>query len=130
ELLKSVTVVRGPTGNSYGSGAIGGVVAFETIDADDVLRDDEKWAISNRTGFESNGKGLFSGLQMATRFSDAFEVVGGVVYRNSKDYENASGQDVPYTAQKPISGLAKATFRPADGHEVAISGMHYDNNYL
>ena len=130
ELMKSVTVVRGTTGNSYGSGAIGGVVAFETIDAEDVLRDGERWALSNRTGFESNGGGLFSGVQGAARFSDAFEVVGGAVYRKSKDYENASGQDVPFTGQEPVSGLAKATFRPADGHEVEVSGMHYDNNYL
>ena len=41
ELLKQVTVIRGPVSNAYGSGGIGGVVAFETMDAGDFLRDGE-----------------------------------------------------------------------------------------
>jgi hemoglobin/transferrin/lactoferrin receptor protein len=130
ELLKSVTVVRGPSGNSYGSGAIGGVVAFETIDADDVLRDGEKWGLANNTGYESNGGGWFTSVQAATRFNDAFDLVGAAVYRKSGDYANASGQTIPFTGQQPTSGLVKATFRPADGHEVELSGMHYVNQYL
>jgi hemoglobin/transferrin/lactoferrin receptor protein len=130
ELLKSATVVRGPSGNSYGSGAIGGVVAFETIDADDVLRDGETWALQNNTGYASNGGGWFTGVQAAKRFNDAFDLVGAAVYRKSGDYANATGQTVPFTAQEPISGLVKATFRPADGHEIELSGMHYVNQYL
>ncbi|TIT35615.1 MAG: TonB-dependent receptor, partial [Mesorhizobium sp.] len=46
ELIKSVDVIRGPVANTYGSGAIGGVVLFETKDADDYLRDGETWAAS------------------------------------------------------------------------------------
>ncbi|HVY21115.1 MAG TPA: TonB-dependent hemoglobin/transferrin/lactoferrin family receptor [Bauldia sp.] len=130
ELLKSVTVVRGPSGNSYGSGAIGGVVAFETIDADDVLRDGEKWALSNNTGYESNGNGWFTALQAATRFNDAFDLVGAAVYRKSGDYANASGETVPFTGQEPVSGLVKATFRPAEGHAIELSGMQYYNQYM
>lgn len=130
ELLKSVTVVRGPAGNSYGSGAIGGVVAFETIDAEDVLRGQESWALSNKTGYESNGPGFFTTVRAANRFNDAFDVVGGFVYRDSDNYTNGEGQVVPNTAQRPVSGLVKATLRPADGHTVVLSGMHYDNQYL
>lgn len=130
ELLKSVTVVRGPVGNTYGSGAIGGVVAFDTIDASDVLRDGESWALASRTGYESNGNGFFQSVQAANRFNDSFDVVGGIVYRKSGDYSTAAGQVVPFSAQNPVSGLAKATFRPADGHEIELSGMHYDNRYL
>ncbi|TJX77891.1 MAG: TonB-dependent receptor, partial [Mesorhizobium sp.] len=33
ELVKSVDVIRGPVANTYGSGAIGGVVFFDTKDA-------------------------------------------------------------------------------------------------
>ena len=38
ELIKSVDVIRGPTANTYGSGAIGGVVFFDTKDAADFLQ--------------------------------------------------------------------------------------------
>src|SRR5690606_40939425 len=42
EMLKSVDVTRGPTSTIYGSGAIGGVVAFELLDADDILMPGER----------------------------------------------------------------------------------------
>lgn len=38
ELLGGVEIVRGPTANVYGSGAIGCVVAFRTKDVDDILK--------------------------------------------------------------------------------------------
>jgi hemoglobin/transferrin/lactoferrin receptor protein len=38
ELVGGVDVVRGPTANIYGSGAIGGVVSFRTKDINDVVR--------------------------------------------------------------------------------------------
>ena len=38
--------MRGPVANTYGSGAIGGVVVFETKDAADFLRPGETWAAS------------------------------------------------------------------------------------
>ncbi|MBL8584844.1 MAG: TonB-dependent receptor plug domain-containing protein, partial [Rhizobiaceae bacterium] len=43
ELLQSVDVIRGPVANTYGSGAIGGVVFYETKDAYDFLRPGETW---------------------------------------------------------------------------------------
>ncbi|WP_114193948.1 TonB-dependent hemoglobin/transferrin/lactoferrin family receptor [Edaphovirga cremea] len=36
-LVKRVEVVRGPSAQLYGSGALGGVVSFETVDAADLL---------------------------------------------------------------------------------------------
>ena len=41
ELVGGVDVVRGPTANIYGSGAIGGVVSFRTKDIQDVVRPGE-----------------------------------------------------------------------------------------
>ena len=38
ELISTVEVVRGPASSLYGSGAVGGVLAFETVDAADLLR--------------------------------------------------------------------------------------------
>ena len=44
ELVQQVDVIRGPVANTYGSGAIGGVVVFDTKDAEDFLRPGETWA--------------------------------------------------------------------------------------
>ncbi|MEO1474777.1 MAG: TonB-dependent receptor plug domain-containing protein, partial [Pseudomonadota bacterium] len=43
ELIGTAEVVRGPASALYGSGAVGGVLAFESVDADDLLADDETW---------------------------------------------------------------------------------------
>lgn len=45
ELIGGVDVVRGPTANIYGSGAIGGLVSFRTKDINDVLRPGERWGV-------------------------------------------------------------------------------------
>src|SRR3954447_1244067 len=45
ELIGGVDVVRGPTTNIYGSGAIGGVASFRTKDINDVLRPGERWGV-------------------------------------------------------------------------------------
>src|SRR5882672_8391025 len=45
ELVGGVDIVRGPTANIYGSGAIGGVVSFRTKDIQDVVRPGERWGV-------------------------------------------------------------------------------------
>src|SRR5690606_20453241 len=55
EMLKRVEVTRGPTSTIYGSGAIGGVVAFEPLDADDILQPGEYAAIRTRPRYGTNG---------------------------------------------------------------------------
>ena len=57
ELVQQVDVIRGPVANTYGSGAIGGVVMFDTKDADDFLREGETWAGSATGRYDTNGKG-------------------------------------------------------------------------
>ena len=57
DLIQSVDVIRGPVANTYGSGAIGGVVFFDTKDAGDFLKPDETWAVSETGRYESNGHG-------------------------------------------------------------------------
>ncbi|MDB5626100.1 MAG: TonB-dependent receptor, partial [Tardiphaga sp.] len=54
ELIGGVDVVRGPTANIYGSGAIGGVVSFRTKDIDDVVRPGERWGVDFATQVGSN----------------------------------------------------------------------------
>jgi len=69
ELLKQVTVIRGPVSNASGTGAIGGVVAFETKAADDFLRAHERWAISEVTLRPAEGHQIQLGATVQ-RFDD------------------------------------------------------------
>ena len=87
ELIKSVDVIRGPTANTYGSGAIGGVVFFDTKDAEDFLKPGETWAGSVTGRYESNGKGWTTSASGAYKFNENWDVLGNIVYR---DYDAVS----------------------------------------
>ena len=129
ELLKQVTVIRGPVSNIYGSGAIGGVVAFETKDARDFLNDGETWALSEKLRYESNGKGFLTSTTGAYRFNDNIDIIGNLNYRDSDEYKNGDGDYVRWTGEKAISGMGKVTMRPAEGHELkfGISRQKYED---
>lgn len=120
EMIEEVTVVRGPVSNIYGSGAIGGVVAFETKSASDFLEPDERFAGSVKGRYETNGDGWTAAATGAARISEAFDVIGNVVYRQADDYTDGDGTTVPFSRYDVLGGLAKAQFRPADGHEVTL----------
>ena len=49
ELVGGIDIVRGPTANIYGSGAIGGVASFRTKDIEDVVRPGERWGVDVKT---------------------------------------------------------------------------------
>ncbi|UXM94462.1 TonB-dependent receptor [Bartonella sp. HY329] len=121
ELLKQVTVIRGPVSNAYGSGAIGGLVAFETKDAADFLLDNERWALSNKLRYESNGKGWLTSTIGAYKFNEDFDVIGNFVYRDSDEYKDGNGKNVRWTGENVVTGMGKVTFRPSDGHEFKLS---------
>ena len=113
ELIQEVDVQRGPIANTYGSGAIGGVVVFETKDADDFLRPGETWAASTTGQYESNGKGWTTSATGAYRFNDAVDVLGNFVWRDYGDYKDGDGDEVSGTSFDVLSGLAQGD-RPAD----------------
>ncbi|MFN4272242.1 MAG: TonB-dependent hemoglobin/transferrin/lactoferrin family receptor [Aliihoeflea sp.] len=123
ELLKQVTVIRGPVSNAYGTGAIGGVVAFETKSAGDFLRSHENWAISEKIRYETNGQGWLSSTTGAVRFNENFDVIGNFVARTSREYKDGNGDLVRWTGEDGLSGYGKVTLRPADGHEITLGAI-------
>lgn len=129
ELLKQVTVIRGPVSNAYGSGAIGGVVAFETKSASDFLRSGETWALSEKVRLESNGDGKLSSTTGAYRFNENIDIIGNLVWRDSDEYKDGNGDIVRWTGEKVRSGYGKMTFRPAEGHEIKLGAIiqRYDD---
>ena len=129
ELLADVDVIRGPVANIYGSGAIGGVVSFRTKDVDDILKPGEQWGVTTHGEIGSN---TFSGLGSifgAVRAGPNAEFIAGGTFRDLDDYKDGSGQKIINSGQTVATGMAKATFRPADGHEVKVGGTHYDADW-
>jgi len=129
EMLKAVTVIRGPVAGVYGSGGIGGSISFETIDARDFLEDDERWAVGLKGGYESNGDGLLGRTTGAMRLTDNADMLICTTNRNVRDSKDGDGNKIRYSGQRSDSQLIKGSFRPADGHELKWGWMRFGSNY-
>jgi hemoglobin/transferrin/lactoferrin receptor protein len=129
ELIKQVDVIRGPVANTYGSGAIGGVVMFETKDAADFLREGENWAAATTLRYETNGDGWTTSTTGAYRFNEAVDVLGNFVYRDYDNYEDGDGHTVGGTGFEVLSGLLKATIRPTENSELKLGWVGAQDNW-
>ncbi len=128
-LLAGVDVIRGPVSNIYGSGAIGGVVTMRTKDTNDILKPGQTWGAESTGEIGSNGPMGYGAVFGAARVGPNVDLFWGGTYRNQSDYSDGNGDTVPGTAATVWTGIAKATFRPADFHEVKISALNYDASY-
>jgi hemoglobin/transferrin/lactoferrin receptor protein len=129
ELLGSVDVVRGPTANIYGSGAIGGVVSFRTKDADDILQPGERFATAFAGMAGSNsGRGLGSVFSAGRPNPNVDYIVGGT-YRTQSNYKDGDGYEIANTANHFGTALAKLTVRPLEGHELKFGGIFQETTF-
>ena len=128
-LLKQVDVIRGPSANTFGSGAIGGVVYFQTKTAEDFLHEDETYALSTTARYESNGSGWTTSATGAYRFTDSVSILGNIVWRDYGDYEDGAGETVDYSGFDVLSGHIKGTFRPTELSELHLGWTGSENEW-
>ncbi|HWM82349.1 MAG TPA: TonB-dependent hemoglobin/transferrin/lactoferrin family receptor [Pseudolabrys sp.] len=129
ELLSGIDIVRGPTANIYGSGAIGGVASFRTKDIDDVVRPGELWGIDTNMVLGSNNARMLSSIFGGLRVNPNVDVFAGGTYSTQDNYRDGTNFEVANTWNKLSSGIAKLTVRPADGHEVKFGTIFQENLY-
>lgn len=127
ELISDAEVSRGPVSNIYGSGAIGGVVSMTTKDVEDILRDDEKYGALLKGVAGTNQGSLLGSAFLAARPNENVDLMIGGTWRTLEDYFDGDGNLVKNSGSETATGLAKVTFRPADGHEIKLGAMiqHY-----
>ena len=129
ELVGGVDVVRGPTANIYGSGAIGGVASFRTKNIDDILRPGERWGVDMTGSYGSNNARGLGSIFGGVRADPNVDIFGGAVYRTQGNYKDGAGTEIGNTGNEIAAGLMKVTVRPADGHEVKFGTMFQDYKY-
>jgi len=114
-LLGRVETVRGSAAALYGSGAAGGVIAFESIEADDLLGEDETYGARASAGYRSVHQ---ERRGSAAVFADAgdFAGIAALSVRESGDIELMQGTiDFARCARRIISS------RPIIGHARLVS---------
>jgi hemoglobin/transferrin/lactoferrin receptor protein len=129
ELIGGIDIVRGPTANIYGSGAIGGVASFRTKDIQDVLRPGERWGVDVSGSYGSNSNRGLGSVFGGVRVDPSVDVFGGAVYRTQGNYKDGAGTEIGNTGSEIAAGLMKITVRPAEGHEVKFGGVFQDYSY-
>ncbi|MGX1319957.1 hemoglobin/transferrin/lactoferrin receptor protein [Bradyrhizobium sp. USDA 377] len=129
ELIGGVDVVRGPTANIYGSGAIGGLVSFRTKDINDVLRPGERWGVDLSGSYGTNNNRGLGSVFGGVRATPDVDIFGGAVYRTQGNYKDGNGTEVGNTGNQVEAGLMKLTVRPALGHEVKFGAVFQDYQY-
>ena len=121
DLYKRVEVLRGPASSTlYGSGAIGGVVAFTTKDASDFLVAGADNALQVKLGYDSNGDTLRAGAIYATRQGNA-EYLLALNNASGGDMVDGAGEIIPGTAFNSMSGLLKGTWVLGDDADQSIT---------
>lgn len=128
-LLKQVDVLRGPSSTLYGSGAIGGVVSVETVDAADLLEPGQTIGGMVRTGFHTSNSQRFVTATAYGAPTDNTDVLFNLTRSSAGNYTDGSGNDVPGSGDSILSGLAKGSVI-VDGHGLEASVQSFKDDHI
>ncbi|MEO1408164.1 MAG: TonB-dependent receptor plug domain-containing protein, partial [Pseudomonadota bacterium] len=128
ELIGTAEIVRGPASALYGSGAVGGVLAFESVDADDLLADNEVWGARARVGYQSVNEESLASITAYTR-QGAFDGIASFGIRQSGDIELASGVDLP-SDDDIQTALVKGSYAISDAVTIEGSWQRFTNTAI
>jgi hemoglobin/transferrin/lactoferrin receptor protein len=129
ELVQQVDVIRGPVANTYGSGAIGGVVFFETKDASEFLRPGETWGTSVTGRYDTNGQGWTTSATGAYKFNDVADILGNIVWRDFDNYKDGDGNEVAGSGFDVLSGMLKSTIRLTENSELKLGWIGANDSW-
>ena len=123
-LLKSVELVKGASSSIYGGGAIGGVVAFETKDAADLLASGRTaGALFSSGGRSASEESLLTGSFFGS--GGGWDLLGSVSLRESGDIRQGGGGRI--NADDRIgSTLLKAAYRLNDRSSLAFQAQLFN----
>ena len=123
DLIKAVEVEVGSRSVVNGSGALGGSVAFKTVDAKDLLDDGEAIGAKIKTGYASNNSEFSQGLMLFTAPVEGLDFIAAI---NHKGYEyGKSGNKKKIGGDgNDLSYLLKLGYSFLDAHRISISREH------
>ncbi len=120
ELVKQVEVVKGPSSSLWGSGALGGVVAMQTLNAQDLLRDGQSVGGYLRQGYHTgDDKTLTSGAVYGQQGNHDWLLNG--YYHDNNDIRLGNGQALDNSASRQQGGMGKYGWQPDAAQRLQIS---------
>ena len=125
-LIKRIEVVRGPSALLYGSGALGGVISYQTVNAADLLYDGQN---SGYRVFSNAATGDHSFGIGASAFGRT-DNLDGIVSWSARDRGNLRQSDGQTAPNDETIGnmLAKGTWFVDDAQSLTGSVRYYNNS--
>jgi hemoglobin/transferrin/lactoferrin receptor protein len=136
DLIRQVEVLRGP-GTLYGSGALGGAVAVEFLNAEDLLDPGKTFGFRSKVALRSANDealqthtafGRYGPVQALVSFSQRLSsnVEAGPAKLVSND-PNERISEVPFSKEKTRAGLVKFGFEPFPDHKLQFTYTNFND---
>lgn len=119
-LIQEIEVIKGPSSSLWGSGALGGVVAMRTPNALDLLKNNDKFGVKIRQGYQT-ANNLSERDVSVFAANDKFDVLLSGFYNNADNLRIGKGNKLNNTAYKQFGGLAKFGWQINDANRVELS---------
>lgn len=128
--LGGVEVLRGSASALYGSGALGGVMAFRSLDADDLLATGQGSGLRVTGGYGTNNEARHGTVMAAQRLGEQVDVLAGITRRKTDDLEDGDGAVIPFSADDVSSLTAKLGWQISADHRLKLNFQRYRNEHL
>lgn len=119
-LIQEIEVIKGPSSSLWGSGALGGVVAMRTPNALDLLKNNDKFGVKIRQGYQT-ANNLSEKDVSVFAANDKFDVLISGFYNNADNLRTGRGNKLNNTAYKQFGGLAKFGWQINDANRMELS---------
>lgn len=120
DLLKQAKVSVGNNSVTLGNDALGGAVAFETVDAADLLKPGQKIGAKLKVGYASNNDELLTSATVYGAPSDNIDLLAYYGKRDTSSGEDGSGREL-FEDSESENFLLKAGAYIADDHRIGAS---------
>ena len=125
ELLQSAEVVKSASSATYGSGAMAGVVAFETKSAADLLEAGDDSALITGLGYRDASSEVAPAVTGALRVNK-LDFLVSASGRSSGNIQQGDGSEL-YTDDEMLSGLFKSSYN-AGSYKFGFEAHTHNNN--
>lgn len=120
DLLKQSEVAVGNNSVTLGNDALGGAVAFKTVDAADLLKPGQKIGAKLHTGYASNNDELLTSATVFAAPTDNIDLLAYYGKRDTSSGEDGEGREL-FEDSESESILLKAGAYVADDHHFGAS---------
>ena len=120
DLLKQADVSVGNNSVTLGNDAIGGAVAFKTVDAVDLLKPGQRIGAKVHAGYASNNDELLTSTTVYAAPTDNVDLLAYYGKRDSDSGEDGNGREL-FEDSKTESILLKAGAYIADDHHIGAN---------